>query len=68
MNGMGKVNKKSKQLDKLADEKARLRKREQMLQELKSLSIDTNTASRLKSVVTSNGKSKQKRKELVKLR
>jgi hypothetical protein len=65
---MGKVNKKSKQLDKLADEKARLRKREQMLQELKTLSIDTHTASRLKSVVTSNGKSKQKRKELITLR
>ena len=65
---MGKVNKKLKQLDKLADEKAKLRKRELMLQELKGLSLDNNTASLLKSVVTSNGKSKQKKKEPLKLR
>lgn len=56
---MGKNNKKQKHFEKLEEEKARLKKREIMLQELKSLALDNGTASRLKSVVTSNGKVKK---------
>lgn len=57
---MGKVNKKVKHMEKLAEEKARLARREQMLAELKNHAIDKKTASKLKSVVTSNQKQAKK--------
>ena len=56
---MGKVNKKQKKIDKIAEDKARLVKRAQMLDELKHHSIDKSTQSKLKSVVTSNQKAKK---------
>ena len=56
---MGKVNKKQKHFEKLEEQKIRLQKRELMLQELKSLSLDNGTASRLKSIVSSIGKVKK---------
>lgn len=45
---------------KLADEKLRLAKRERLLSDLKAVAIDSGTAKLLKSVVTSNSKSKKK--------
>jgi hypothetical protein len=45
---------------KLTDEKMRLARRERLLSELKAVAIDSGTAKQLKSVVTSNGKSKKK--------
>ena len=56
---MGKVNKKQKKIDKFAEEKARLAKREQMLSEIRHHSIDKKTQNKLKSVVTSNQKARK---------
>ena len=47
---------KEKKLNKIAEERERLAQREKMLAELKKLSIDKKTQSKLRSVVTSNQK------------
>lgn len=57
---MGKVNKKVKHMEKLAGDKARLVRREQMLAEIKTHAIDKTVASKLRSVVTSNQKATKK--------
>lgn len=57
---MGKIQKKLKHMEKLAEEKLRATRRTQLLAELKNLSIDKNTSTKLQSVVTSNQKSKKK--------
>ncbi len=53
---MVKKGRKEKKIAKIIEEKDRLAQREKMLSELKKLSIDKNTQSKLKSVVTSSQK------------
>lgn len=55
---MGKVNKKLKHMDKLAEEKRKLAKREQLLAELKVHAVDHKVIGKLRSVVTSTKKPK----------
>lgn len=56
---MAKANNKQLKIAKLVNEKARIVKREKMIKELRSHAIDKMTQSKLRSVVTSNKRTRK---------